>query len=101
MGKNGAKFSNQKNTQIIKHLEKLLRDDKLYNLTIDPIGIYFVLKESVKQTKEPSEKQIKIRKEYENSSKKKRKLSGTRRRSSPKIRSVKKGRTVNLKGVSY
>ena len=101
MPRAGKKFSNQKKDATIKHLANMLRDDKLYNITSDPLGTYFEIKESIKQSKQPSEKQIRIKKEYSDHSTKLRKLSGTRRRTSPKIRTSKKGRTVNLKGVSY
>ena len=101
MAKSGRKYSNQKKGQILAHLEKLLKDNKLYNLTSDPLCIYFELKESRKQPKVQSEKLKNLRKEYSGESKKKRRLAGTRRRTSPKIRSAKKGRTVTLKGVSY
>ena len=101
MPKGKARFSNQKKKALLKHLDNLLLDEKLYNLSADPLGIYFDIRESRKAPKEMSEKRQRIKKEYQDSSKKKRKLSGTRRRTSPKIRNAKKGRTVNLKGVSY
>jgi hypothetical protein len=73
----------------------------VYNLSVDPLGIYFELRESNCQPKVESEKRIMLRQEFQHMSKKMRRLGGTRKRVGPKIRSVKKGRTVNLKGVYY
>ncbi len=97
----GRRFGNQNRQQILSHLQSILREGKLYNLSTDPLEIHVEIMESNRQPKDPSEKQIRLRQEYANSSKKLRRLSGTRRRSGPKIRSAKKGRTVNLKGVVY
>jgi hypothetical protein len=101
MAKKGVSFRFQNREEIIKHLFRILSPDSLYNLNSDPLRIYFEIRESRKKPKQDSEKQRMLKKEYQNSSKKKRRLSGTRKRIKPKIRSVKKGRTVNLKGVSY
>ena len=79
----------------------LMRPNTVYNLYADPLNIYFEMRESVRQPRFESEKRMMIRQEYAHMSKKKRRLSGTRKRVNPKIRSVKKGRTVNLKGVYY
>ncbi len=101
MARSGKRFSNQSKDQVIKHLEKILDDAKSYDLKADPLLAFFEIKESQRQSKVMSEKHKKLRKEYADSSKKNRRLAGTRRRTSPKIRTSKKGRTVPLKGVSY
>lgn len=101
MAKSGKRYSNQEKDQIIKHIQRLLKAGKRYDLKTDPLMVYFELRESARQPKIPSEKRTRLRREYANSSKKDRRLAGTRRRTSPKIRTSKKGRTVPLKGVSY
>ncbi len=101
MGNWGKRFSNQGKDEILKHLSNLLRGDKLYHLCEDPMRIFFEIRESNRPPKEMSNKQLMLKQEYANRSKKQRRLAGTRRRSRPKIRNAKKGRTVNLKGVSY
>ena len=101
MGKSGKRYTNQGKKAILKHLEGLLSPKKTYNLCADPLGIYFEIRESTRQKKQRSEKMRKIISENKHLSKGKRKQLGTKKRIRPKIRSVKKGRTVNLKGVSY
>lgn len=97
----GKRFSNQSGEQIMGHLSNFLREGSYYNLSIDPLGIRFLITESVKKKRKPSEKRIRIREEHSNMSKRQKKLSSTKKRTKPKIRSVKKGRTVPLKGVTY
>lgn len=101
MGYFAKRFGNQSKDEVLRHLAGLLRPNVLYNLGVDPLGIYFELRESDRQPKPPSEKRIRVQEEYMHMGKKMRRLSGTRKRVGPKIRSVKKGRTVPLKGVVY
>ncbi|MBD3388139.1 MAG: hypothetical protein GF416_03745 [Candidatus Altiarchaeales archaeon] len=101
MAKAGKRFSNQKKEEILKHLSHLLDTNTLYHLKADPLSVYFEIRESRRPQKRESEKRKRLKEETKHLSKKKRRLSGTRKRIKPKIRSVKKGRTVNLKGVSY
>ena len=101
MGRSGKRFGNQDKEQVIKHLSKLLKQNTRYSLTSDPLGIHFEIRESTRQPKVLSEKQRRIREETKHLSKRKRRSIGTKKRIRPKIRSVKKGRTVNLKGVTY
>jgi hypothetical protein len=101
MGYFAKRFSNQSKEEVLRHLANLLRPNTLYNVCVDPMSIYFEVRESNRQPHVESEKRFNIRQEYAHMSKKSRRLSGTRKRTGPKIRSVKKGRTVNLKGVVY
>jgi hypothetical protein len=94
----GKRFSNQNREQVISHLYHFLNDDIGYNLSIDPLGIRFMITESTKRRRKPSEKRKQIKEEQKNMRKRHRKLSNTKKRTRPKIRSVKKGRTVALKG---
>ena len=98
----GAKrFSNQTKEQVVKHLSKLLSHDSLYNLRVDPLGIFFEIKESLSRKKKLSDKRGKIREHTRDLSKGKRKKLSTNKNMRPKIRTVKKGRTVSLKGRVY
>jgi hypothetical protein len=101
MGHFGKRFSNQNRDEILRHLANLLRQGTLYHLISDPLDIHFEIRESNNQPREVSDKRQRIQAEFQYMSKKKRRLSGTRKRVGAKIRSVKKGRTVNLKGVYY
>ncbi len=101
MAKSGKSFRNQSREQVIKHLSNLLKDDALYNLRADPLGIHFEVRESSRRPKKKSEKLKRLQAEGRHLSKKMRRRMGTKKRIRPKIRSVKKGRTVNLKGVEY
>ncbi len=95
------RFSNQTSQQILSHISKLLSEDAAYNLQVDPLSLRFLITESTRPKKKLSEKREQIKAEYKNKSKRMRKLSGTRKRTNPKIRTVKKGRTVALKGRTY
>jgi hypothetical protein len=92
------KFSNQKPEQIIAHLSNLFNREVRYNLFVDPLCIHFTITESLERNNEISDKRKKIKEDQQSMTKGQRKLSGTRKRKGAKIRSVKKGRTVNLKG---
>ncbi len=100
------KLSNQTTEQVINHLRNLLDKDLRYNIVVNPImaeptGVHFTVRKIIKEKKYASKKRIKLRTEQRNMSKKQRKLSNTKKRIRPKIRTVKKGRTVNLKGQTY
>ena len=92
------RFSNQTPEQIISHLTFFLRNNMNYNLYIDPLGIYYEIKEArggVKQDMQlPANWNQMSQKECRDYRHKK-------RRGHAKIRSVKKGRTVSLKGREY
>ena len=92
------KFSNQSAQQILKHLGNSLQDNVSYDLKIDPIGIRFLITETIWRRKIQSKKRKKLKVEQESMSKKQRRISNTKKRIRPKIRSVKKGRVVKLKG---
>jgi len=96
-------FRYQKPEQIIQHLAHFLSGRVTYDLKIDPLGVYFEIRESSgkRRRKQASEKRKIIQGEQQNMSKRKRKLSNTAKRTNPKIRSVKKGRTVKLTGGTY
>ena len=96
------KFRNQTSEQILKHLANLLSGDNKYNLFVDPLGIYFTIKESVRTGGDKNAKKRADRRgAQEGLSKGRRKKVGTSKRTRPKIRSVKKFRTVPLKGQVY
>jgi hypothetical protein len=101
MSRFGRRASSQTRQQIISHLMSVLREERLYTLTTDPLNIHITIRECERQKRTLSEKQMNVRREFASKSKKIRRLSATRRRTGPKIRSVKKGRTVNLKGAVY
>ncbi|ODS39264.1 MAG: hypothetical protein A7316_06015 [Candidatus Altiarchaeales archaeon WOR_SM1_86-2] len=92
------KFSNQTSQQIIAHLSNILDCEIKYNLIVDPLGIRFAITKSTKQKRTASSKRKKLKEEQKDMTKKQRKLSSTKKRTRPKIRSIKKGRTVTLKG---
>lgn len=96
------RFRNQTPEQVLKHLKKLLSDDNKYNLIVDPLGVYYTITESTRTGgRRDARKRQEIRRLQEGLSRGGRKRAGTRKRTSPKIRSVKKYRTVPLKGVAY
>jgi hypothetical protein len=101
MGHFGKRFSNQNRDEVLRHLLNLLKPNNLYHLSADPLGIHFEISESSRPPRQVSDKRMMVQEEFSAFSKKKRRLSGTRKRVNPKIRSIKKGRTVNLKGVIY
>jgi hypothetical protein len=77
----GKFFGNQDSEQVLKHLSNLLDKGVYYNLSVDPLGINFYIKESVRgpRPKKPEENVERP----------------------GKIRRRKKGHTVNLKGRVY
>ncbi len=96
----GKKFSNQSADQIIGHLINLLNPKVRYNLSADSLGVRFTITEAIgKKTR--SEKRLRLRDAQKNLSKGKKKHMSTKKTTKPKIRSVKKGRTVSLKGRVY
>jgi hypothetical protein len=100
----GKRFSNQSADQVVKHLINLLNAEVKYNLSCDPLYVHFTINEAVggaRGGKGKSEKRLKVRAEQKNLSKGKRKHLGTKKTTRPKIRSIKKGRTVALKGRVY
>jgi len=78
----GTFFGNQNSEQVLKHLQNLLDAGVYYNLSVDPLGIDFTIKESVRGPRP-----------------KRRDLETIERPG--KIRTRKKGHTVNLKGRIY
>jgi hypothetical protein len=77
----GKFFGNQNSEQVLKHLQNLLDEGVYYNLSVDPLGIVFSIKESVRPPRPKGEFEDRPR--------------------PGKIRTRKKGRTVNLKGRVY
>lgn len=92
-------FGNQDVEQIISHLRHFLRNNLKYNLKIDPMGVHFEIDEAiVKEQRVTNRDQFSS--ELGGMSRKQRRLFNLkRRRSRPKLRSVKKGRTVPLRGT--
>jgi len=97
----GKRFSNQTAEEIIRHIRHFLSGQNTYNLSIDPLCIHFTINESTRPPKKVSDKRRLLREEHKDLSKGKRRLAGTKKRTKPKIRTVKKGRTVSLKGQVY
>jgi hypothetical protein len=98
------KFSNQSVEQILKHLENFLDHSVNYDLSIDPLGVNFSIKESTRRRRskrKKSEKRKRLREEQKGMTKRQKRLIATKKRTRPKIRSVKKGRAVILKGRIY
>jgi len=96
----GKKFGNQTVDQILKHLLNLLDSGARYNLSVDPLNIHFTIKEAMGK-KPRSDKRKKLRAAQENLSTGQKKHMATKKTTRPKIRTIKKGRTVNLKGQVY
>jgi len=91
-------FGNQSSEQTMSHLRRFLRKGVNYNLEIDPMGIHFEIDEAVSR-----EARTTNRTQFSNElgtmgKKQRRKFNLRRRRSRPKLRSVKKGRTISLRG---
>ena len=96
------RFRNQSSVQILKHLSHLLSSNANYSLYVDPLGVYFEVRESRgRRKKRVSSKKQMIKSEQSGMKPRQKKLSNTKKRINPKIRSVKKGRTVTLKGRQY
>ncbi|RLI94720.1 MAG: hypothetical protein DRO90_00585 [Candidatus Altiarchaeales archaeon] len=95
------RFSNQDTEQIIKHLSNYLNENFRYDLIINvnPQEMEFIIRRSMKK-RSRSEKRI-INGDMKNLRKRQRRLVRTKKRTRPKIRSVKRGRTVELKGRVY
>jgi hypothetical protein len=91
-------FGNQDAGQVIAHLSNLLRRGLKYNLEVDPLGVHFEIDEAVQRTARLTN-QTQFSGELSGMSNRERRLFNLkRRRSRPKIRSVKRGRTVSLRG---
>jgi len=95
----GSKFfSNQDSEQILAHLRNFLRKGLKYNLRIDPLGIHFEINEAVYRGERVTNQDQFSNELHQMSNKQRRLFNLKRRRSKPKLRSVKKGRTVSLRG---
>ena len=92
------RFSNQTPEQIVSHLTHFLKNNLMYNLYIDPLGVYYRIDEARGGQKERFELPGNW---HQMSNREKREFRQKKRRIMPKIRNVKKGRTVNLKGREY
>jgi hypothetical protein len=90
------RFSNQTPEQIIKHLAHFLKYKTNYNLYVDPLGVSFRIEEHVE--KGSGSRKERPRDWHALSKGKKRRTATKKHRATPKIRSRKMGRTVNLKG---
>ena len=96
----GKKFGNQTVDQILKHLMNLLDPATKYTLSADPLNVHFTIKEAMGK-KPRSDKRKKLRAAQKNLSTGQKKHMATKKTTRPKIRTIKKGRTVNLKGQVY
>ena len=94
------RFGNQNADQILKHLINLLDPAAKYTLSVDPLNIHFTIREAVGK-KPRSEKRNRLRAAQRNLSKGQKKHMATKKTTRPKIRRIKRGRTVNLKGQVY
>jgi len=92
------RFSNQTPEQIVGHLSHFLKRNIMYNLYIDPLGVYY----SITEARGGQKQDFELPKDWHQmSNREKREFRQKKRRVNPKIRNVKKGRTVNLKGREY
>ncbi|MBN2517648.1 MAG: hypothetical protein JXB14_02280 [Candidatus Altiarchaeota archaeon] len=92
------KFSNQSFEQVISHLRTHLPQDRSYNLKIDPFTYYAGINAST-GSKKDSAKREKIRNEAQRLSQRKRRLAlSAKRRDKPKLKHVRNGREIKLKG---
>ncbi|MBU4267138.1 MAG: hypothetical protein L6243_04185 [Candidatus Altiarchaeales archaeon] len=96
----GKKFGNQTVDQILKHLINLLDPTAKYTLSVDPLNVHFTIREAFGKAPR-SEKRNKLRAAQKNLSTGQKKHIATKKTTRPKIRTIKKGRTVNLKGQVY
>lgn len=95
----GKFFGNQDAGQVLSHLRNLLRNNLRYNLKADPLGIHFEVDEAIQHERRTTNRD-QFGHELEGMSGKQRRLFNLkRRRVKPKLRSVKKGRTLSLKGT--
>ncbi|VVB52359.1 Uncharacterised protein [uncultured archaeon] len=95
------RFSNQTPEQILGHLRNFLHPENQYDLVVDPLGIHMFIRECLKssrrkQRKILTEKEMRIQRDQQNMKPSDIRLSNTKKRVNPKIRSVKRGRTVKL-----
>lgn len=96
---NGRFFGNQTAEQILSHLRNLLRNNLKYNLKADPLGIHFEIDEAIQHDGRITNRD-QFGREFEGMSGKQRRLFNLkRRRVKPKLRSVKRGRRISLKGT--
>jgi hypothetical protein len=92
-------FGNQEKEQIIAHIKSFLRPGLRYNLKIDPLGIHFEIFEAVRREERKTNREQFGHEVRDMTQKERRRFNLKRRRTNPKIRSVKRGRTVSLKGI--
>jgi hypothetical protein len=97
------KFSNQTASQVISHLRTFLGADESdkFNVKIDTFANVAEVKKARPRKKGKSRKKKRIREEMKNAPKKKRrKMLSAKRREKPKLKHVRNGRMISLKGYS-
>jgi len=57
----GMRFSSQSKDEVLRHLGSLLHEGTVYNLSCDPLRIYFEVRESQKQPHTESDKRLGVR----------------------------------------
>jgi hypothetical protein len=96
-------FSNQTAEQVIAHLKSSLGagEESLFNITIDGFAKVAEVRKAVSGPKVDSKKREKIRGEMQSAPQSKRKkMLSAKRREKPKLKHVRNGRMVSLKGYS-
>ncbi len=93
-------FSNQTGEQLLSHLEAFL-ESKRFDIRIDTFAGVAEVKKSRPRKKGPSKKRKRLRKEMKDMRPRKRKkVLSAKRREKPKLKHVRNGRTISLKGYS-
>jgi hypothetical protein len=95
-----TKFSNQTAEQVMSHLQKYLGSEK-FNLSIDTFAKVAEIRVARQGEKGESKKKDRIRGQMEQMQPKKRKqVMSAKRREKPKLKTVRNGRMITLKGYT-
>ncbi len=93
-------FSNQTGKQLLSHLEKFL-DSERFDIKIDTFAGVAEVRKSLPRKKGPSKKKKRLRKEMQDMRPRKRKkVLSAKRREKPKLKHVRNGRMISLKGYT-
>ena len=96
-------FSNQSADQVISHLKRYLEAEESdnFNLKVDTFAKVVEVRKARQGSKGESKKRDKIREEMKGaSSAKRKKMLSAKRREKPKLKHVRNGRMVNLRGYT-
>jgi len=93
-------FSNQTGEQVAAHLQRYLGSDK-FNVKIDTFAGIAEVRKSLPREKGDSKKKARIREQMSGMQpKKRRKVLSAKRREKPKLKHVRNGRMISLKGYT-